>query len=145
MMIVDVRKLNASGNWSGRLCFDYEAPAELIDIPFVHFSAPVRVEADYVLCEDDSLEVTGKVSYVLEGQCSRCLKDASQAVEGELSACFRLSPERCGRLRLFGRAHRPDGRRQRRDSGKHAARSLLRRELRGNRLSRLKPTKEKNI
>lgn len=93
MMIVDVRKLNASGNWSGRLRFDYEAPAELIDIPFVRFSAPVRVEADYVLCEDDSLEVTGKVSYVLEGQCSRCLKDASQAVEGELSACFRLSPK----------------------------------------------------
>ena len=88
MMIVDVRKLNASGNWSGRLCFDYEAPAELIDIPFVRFSAPVRVEADYVLCEDDSLEVTGKVSYVLEGQCSRCLKDASQSVTGELNAYF---------------------------------------------------------
>ncbi len=93
MMILDVRKLNAAGRYSGELSFDYDAPAELIDIPFVRFASPVRIEAKYVLYEDDSADVTGKVTYVLEGECSRCLKETSQAVEGELDACFSLRPE----------------------------------------------------
>ena len=38
--------------------------------------------------EDDSLEIRGTVSFKLEGQCSRCLKDASAEVEGELDAYF---------------------------------------------------------
>ncbi len=88
MMIIDVRKLNVSGKYSGHLSFEYEAPQELIDIPFVKFAAPVRIEAEYVLFEDDSLELTGTVSYLLTGQCSRCLKDASQSVTGELNAYF---------------------------------------------------------
>ena len=64
MMIIDVRKLNAGKTYSGRLEFEYMAPESLIDIPF------------------------GKVSYGLEGQCSRCLKEASERVEGEIDAYF---------------------------------------------------------
>lgn len=88
MMIIDVRKLNAGKKYSGRLDFEYSAPEELIDIPFVRFSAPVKVEAEYELFEDDSLELKGKVFYKLEGQCSRCLSEASQNVEGEIDAYF---------------------------------------------------------
>ncbi len=93
MMIIDVRKLNATGKYSGPVSFDYDAPAGLIDIPFVRFASPVRVEGEYVLYDDDSVEITGKISYVLEGQCSRCLKETSSEIEGELNACFRLRPE----------------------------------------------------
>ena len=88
MMIIDVRKLNAGKTYSGRLEFEYMAPESLIDIPFVRFSAPVKVEAEFELYEDDSLELKGKVSYGLEGQCSRCLKEASERVEGEIDAYF---------------------------------------------------------
>ena len=87
-MIIDIRKLNAKKEYSGDLVFDYEAPESLIDIPFVKFAAPVKVEATYDLLEDDSLELRGKISFVLEGKCSRCLKEAKQAVEGELDAYF---------------------------------------------------------
>lgn len=87
-MIIDVRKLNAQKKYSGRLEFEYEAPENLIDIPFVKFSSPVKVEAEYELFEDDSLELRGKILYTLEGQCSRCLKETSERVEGELDAYF---------------------------------------------------------
>lgn len=88
MMIIDVRKLNAQKKYSGTLEFEYEAPENLIDIPFVRFSSPVKIEAEYELFEDDSLELRGKVLYTLEGQCSRCLKETSERVEGELDAYF---------------------------------------------------------
>ncbi len=88
MMIIDVRKLNAQKKYSGTLEFEYEAPENLIDIPFVKFSSPVKVEAEYELFEDDSLELRGKILYTLEGQCSKCLKETSERVEGELDAYF---------------------------------------------------------
>ena len=88
MMVIDVRKLNAQKKYSGELVFDYEAPESLIDIPLVKFAAPVKVEAFYDLLEDDSMELTGKISFVLEGKCSRCLNEASMRVEGELDAYF---------------------------------------------------------
>lgn len=87
-MIIDVRKLNAQKKYSGTLEFEYEAPENLIDIPFVKFSSPVKVEAEYELFEDDSLELRGKILYTLGGQCSRCLKETSERVEGELDAYF---------------------------------------------------------
>ena len=88
MMIIDVRKLNAQKKYSGTLEFEYEAPENLIDIPFVKFSSPVKVEAEYELFEDGSLELRGKILYTLEGQCSKCLKETSERVEGELDAYF---------------------------------------------------------
>ena len=80
-MIIDVRKLNAQKRYSGSMEFDYSAPETLIEIPFVKFAAPVKVSFEYDLLEDDSMEIRGTVSYKLEGQCSRCLKEASVDVE----------------------------------------------------------------
>ncbi|MBR2442177.1 MAG: DUF177 domain-containing protein [Clostridia bacterium] len=88
MMIIDIRKLNAQKKYSGSMEFDYSAPETLIEIPFVKFSAPVKVAFEYELYEDDSLEIRGTVSYRLEGQCSRCLKDAFAEIVGELDAYF---------------------------------------------------------
>jgi uncharacterized metal-binding protein YceD (DUF177 family) len=87
-MIIDIRKLNAQKKYSGSMNFEYSAPETLIEIPFVKFVGPVKIVFDYDLYEDDSLEIRGTVSYALEGQCSRCLKAASQVVEGELDAYF---------------------------------------------------------
>ena len=88
MMIIDVRKLNAQKKYAGSMEFDYSAPQELIEIPFVKFASPIKVCFDYELYEDDSLEIRGTVSYRLEGQCSRCLKDAAKQIEGEIDAYF---------------------------------------------------------
>ena len=88
MMIIDIRKLNAQKLYSGHMEFEYSAPETLIEIPYVHFTAPVKISFEYDLYEDDSLEIRGMVSFRLEGQCSRCLKDASVEIEGELDAYF---------------------------------------------------------
>ena len=88
MMIIDIRKLNMQKKYSGRLMFEYDAPETLIDIPFVSFSTPVKLEADYELFEDDSLELKGTIRFCIAGQCSRCLKDTSQWIEGEIDAYF---------------------------------------------------------
>lgn len=68
--------------------FEYSAPETFIEIPFVKFAAPVKIVFDYELYEDNSLEIRGSVFYVLEGQCSRCLKETKMQVEGELDAYF---------------------------------------------------------
>jgi uncharacterized metal-binding protein YceD (DUF177 family) len=88
MMIIDIRKLNAQKKYSGSMEFEYSAPETLIEIPFVKFVGPVKISFDYDLYEDDSLEIHGTLSYRLEGQCSRCLKDAVQEVVGEIDALF---------------------------------------------------------
>ena len=87
-MIIDIRKLNAQKKYSGSMNFEYSAPETLIEIPFVKFVGPVKIVFDYDLYEDDALEIRGTVSYALEGQCSRCLKEASCEVEGALDAYF---------------------------------------------------------
>ncbi len=93
MMVIDIRKLNAQKKYSGRMEFTYSAPDTLIEIPFVKFGGQVKVIFDYELYEDNALEIRGKVCYRLEGQCSRCLNEASQEVEGELNALFEPTKE----------------------------------------------------
>lgn len=98
MAKIDIRKLNAQKKYAGSMEFDFDAPASLIEIPFTKFSAPVKVRFDYDLYEDDAFEIRGTVSYCIEGQCSRCLKEAKQSVTGELVALFeeRKDPEDYG-------------------------------------------------
>ncbi len=88
MMIIDIRKLNAQKKYVGEMEFEYSAPNSLIEIPFVEFSSPILVSFTYELYEDDSLEIRGSVAYTLKGQCSRCLKEATMRVEGEIDAYF---------------------------------------------------------
>ena len=71
--------------------FSYDAPTSLIEIPFVSFEGPVKVRFSYELYEDDAFEIKGTVSFTLKGQCSRCLKDASMDVLGDLDALFEPS------------------------------------------------------
>lgn len=87
-MVIDVRQLNAQKRYTGTLEFSVEGESELIDIPFVEFASPVKIQADYELFEDDALELKGKISFWLKGQCSRCLKDTQTLVEGEIDALF---------------------------------------------------------
>ena len=92
MMIVDIRKLNATKAYSGSFQFDYIPENTFLDIPFAQFDGPVKVQFSYELFEDDSLEIRGTVTYRLKGQCSRCLKEIAEEVEGELDAYLLPTP-----------------------------------------------------
>lgn len=86
--MIDVRKCNAEGKYTGTLDFEFEGDASLIDIPFVSFSTPVHAVLDYEIFEDNSVEVKGELSFTLEGACSRCLKPAKEHVLTEAEALF---------------------------------------------------------
>lgn len=88
MMIIDVRKLNAQKRYEGSVEFDYQADEQFNEVPLSKFAGPVKIVANYVLYEDDSLELKGKLCYTLVGSCSRCLQDAKVDVEGEIDALF---------------------------------------------------------
>ena len=87
-MMIDVRKCNAEGKYTGTLDFEFEGDASLIDIPFVSFSTPVHAVLDYEIFEDNSVEVKGELSFTLEGACSRCLKPTKEHVVTEAEALF---------------------------------------------------------
>ena len=87
-MIIDVRKLNATKQYTGEMEFSYSAPETLIDIPYVQFASPVQIRFSYELYEDNAIQLNGTVSYQLEGKCSRCLKAAKASIVGELDALF---------------------------------------------------------
>ena len=86
--MIDVRKCNAEGKYTGTLDFEFEGDASLIDIPFVSFSTPVRAVLDYEIFEDNSVEVKGELSFTLEGACSRCLKPTKEHIVSEAEALF---------------------------------------------------------
>ena len=88
MMVIDIRKLNAQKSYFGEMEFSYNAPESLLNIPLAVFGGPISVKFEYDLYEDNALEIRGKVSYRLKGQCTRCLRDVTVAVEGELNALF---------------------------------------------------------
>ena len=88
MMYIDIRKINAQKKYTGSMEFEYSAPEALIQIPSVSFIGPVKIVFDYELFEDDSIEIRGRVSYGLQGACSRCLKEITANVVGELDAYF---------------------------------------------------------
>ena len=87
-MMIDVRKCNAEGKYTGTLDFEFEGDASLIDIPFVSFSTPVHAVLDYDIFEDNSVEVKGELSFTLEGACSRCLKPTKEHIVSEAEALF---------------------------------------------------------
>ncbi len=87
-MIIDIRQLNVQKKYTGEMEFSYDAPVDLIEIPFVQFATPVTVRFSYELYEDDALEIKGNVIFALEGQCSRCLKEARAEIVGDLDALF---------------------------------------------------------
>jgi len=87
-MIIDVNKHISRKIYSGKLSFSYTPPSRLITVPLTDFESDAEVNVEYWLLDDDSVEVKGKVSYVISGSCSRCLNPARKQITAELSAYF---------------------------------------------------------
>ena len=85
---LDVRRANAEKKYEGELETTFEADGSLVPIPFVTFASPVTAKLRYAILEDDSVEVTGTISFTLKGSCSRCLKETQQVFESETEGYF---------------------------------------------------------
>lgn len=84
---IDVRSLVANKTYAGELSFEFEA-VDLLDIPFVEFSSPVKAELGYEIFEDNSVEVRGRFTYSLKGACSRCLSETQKTFTAEVEGVF---------------------------------------------------------
>ena len=84
---IDVRSLVANKTYAGELSFEYEA-AEMPDIPFVEFAAPVKTELSYEIFEDNTVEVRGRFTFTLKGACSRCLSETQKTFTEEFEGVF---------------------------------------------------------
>ena len=85
---LDIQSCIARKNYTGTLTIRYDEDNELVGIPYVSFSSPVKAELNYEIFEDDSVEITGNVTFSLKGLCSRCLSEVEAEVTGEVDACF---------------------------------------------------------
>ncbi len=80
-MEIEVKKLNALGKYEGEFEFSYSPDKDLCLIPLCSIAGEVKVKGNYSIFEDDEVEVTLTVSYVIEGQCSYCLKSAKRQID----------------------------------------------------------------
>lgn len=85
---LDIQSCIARKNFTGTLSLEYEEDGELIEIPYVKFSSPVKAELRYDIFEDDTVELTGSVCFTLSGLCSRCLAETQERISGEVQAKF---------------------------------------------------------
>lgn len=87
-MKIEVKKLSALNKLIGSFNFEYQPPDDICLIPLCNVCGKVKVEGSYEIFEDDSVSVDFTVKYVIAGQCSYCLKDASAAVEQAFEILF---------------------------------------------------------
>lgn len=90
---IDVRNAVARKNFTGELGFTFDAEQNLIDIPYVEFSSPVKAELKYEIFSDDEVEVTGRISFSIKGLCSRCLSEAEKEISYGAEGVFSPAPK----------------------------------------------------
>ena len=84
-MIIDVNKLKQQGKTESDFNFTFSPERRLIDLPNAEIVGGVEVKGK-VRLDGKKAFVEGKVSFVIEGECSRCLAPARAEVEAELTA-----------------------------------------------------------
>ncbi|MGN0803768.1 MAG: YceD family protein [Candidatus Coproplasma sp.] len=87
-MVLEIKRLLSKGEYSGNFSFDYQPDATNILIPLCNLEGGVKVEGDYEIFEDGEVEVTLRLSYKLVGQCSYCLKEASENIKFSSDVLF---------------------------------------------------------
>lgn len=88
MMIIDVRKLNSTKQYEGEVNFSLEPREDLVSVPLCKIASKIEASGHFVLYEDDAVGINGKVRYLLQGSCSRCLAPAEKWIELEWSPLF---------------------------------------------------------
>ena len=85
----------ARAAYTGEFSFDYQPPQESILVPLCRIEGGVKVTGDYEIFENDEVEVTLKISYLLVGSCSYCLADAQKRIEYSTDALFVTDKNDC--------------------------------------------------
>ena len=87
-MKLEVRKLNAQRKYTGEFEYEIQPASDMCLIPYCKIEGNVSVKGNYEIYDDDSVGVSFAVKYLLNGQCSYCLKDASCVIEKDFDVLF---------------------------------------------------------
>ena len=87
-MKIEVKKLNAVGQYTGSFEFEYEPPSDICLIPLCNIDGKVQVKGEFEIYEDDCVGVNFTVKYKISGQCSYCLKPAMQDIDSASEVLF---------------------------------------------------------
>lgn len=90
-MVIDVLKLKQSGSTSANISFSYTADDDLLAMPGARFKGDVLITGTADV-KDKDLYVYITISYIVAGECSRCLGYAEKKVEYSFDAVFSLFP-----------------------------------------------------
>ncbi len=83
-MILDIRKIRATGKTEQDFYFEYFPENEISNIPSVSVKAPIKINGTCYLTDKHSVYLEGEIVYELVGECSRCLSNASRKYTVEL-------------------------------------------------------------
>ena len=85
---IDVKRCVARKNYEDDLEFDFEGNGDDLDDPYLSFSSLIHAKLHYVIFDDDSVDVTGTLSFLLKGACARCLAETEEKVCFPVEATF---------------------------------------------------------
>ena len=84
-MIIDLRELKRTGKEECDFFFEYCPEYELADIPNVKTIHPVGVCGTVTLTGQHSAFIEGQATFILEGECTRCLQQTSNKYVAEFA------------------------------------------------------------
>ena len=89
-MIIDVNKLKQQGKEEEDFSFDFTPTRPLLDLPAAEISDGVKVIGK-VRLSGKNAAAEGVISYLIRGECSRCLSPAEKTVTEEFGCEFSSS------------------------------------------------------
>lgn len=72
-MIIDLRKIAASGKDDCDFYFEYVPETELSDVPNVEIVPPIKINGKATLTDKHSAYIECDIVFKLRGECTRCL------------------------------------------------------------------------
>lgn len=87
-MELDISKFLSRGQFNGEFEYGYTPDENLCLIPLCKIEGEVMVRGSFEIYDDDSVEVKLNLTYLISGQCSYCLNDASKPIVFETEVLF---------------------------------------------------------
>lgn len=78
-MFIDLRTLKKSGKDQLDFFFEYTPDSDLCDIPNAKLNLPVTVCGTVSLTGEHSAYVEGEIKFSISGECTRCLRPATNS------------------------------------------------------------------
>ena len=72
-MVIDLRKIGLNGKDEESFCFEYVPDRNLLTIPNAEIKPPVTVLGKATLSGKHSAYVEGEITYIVSGECTKCL------------------------------------------------------------------------